>query len=109
MGKLCLIGTDNINKIIDRYYEKPKAGEPQYKKSEIMLHKHTLKWSIHEILVVAATANSSNAGTRCKVFFGLKTNNNVSGKMDKVFEIQLNSQEPFVLQEMTNGKRRIYM
>ncbi|WP_265443424.1 PLAT/LH2 domain-containing protein [Acetivibrio straminisolvens] len=88
MGKLCLIGTDNINKIIDKYYEKPKAGEPDCEKTEIKLHKHTLQWSLHEIMVVATTAKSGNASTTSKVFFGLKTSNNME---DKDFEIQLNS------------------
>lgn len=90
MGKLCLIGTDNINKIIDRYYEKPKEGEPAYKKTEIKLQNRTLQWSLHEIKIVATTAKSAYAGTTSKVFFGLKTRRNMTESADKGYEVQLN-------------------
>lgn len=91
MGKLCLIGTDNINKIIDRYYEKPKEGEPAYKKTEIKLKQHTLQWSLHEIKIIVTTAKSSNAGTASKVFFGLKTRRNMTETADKGYEVQVNT------------------
>ncbi|HHV29668.1 PLAT/LH2 domain-containing protein [Acetivibrio mesophilus] len=90
MGKLCLLGTDNINKIIDRYYEERKEGQDEYKKDEIRLQEHTLQWSLHEIKIVATTAKTSDAGTKSKIFFGLKTRSNKTETADKGYEVQLN-------------------
>lgn len=71
MGKLCILGVDNLNSIINKYTE---GGVKHY------FTKREICWSVRELQVIVTTSKERNADTDKDLYFGIVTTDDTVNK-----------------------------